>query len=284
MATSAHVLEVTTASFADDVVQQSHRVPVLVDFWATWCGPCRALGPILERLAGEYDGAFVLAKIDTDREQALAAQFQIRSIPTVMLFRDGKQVGGFPGALPEGQIRKFLAQHGVHVHTPQEAWSDDPSVRVGELRAAIAEAPSRGDLQLELAKTLIALGADDEASRVLEALPTDVFGERAAVRLRAKLQLRARVSHAPSIEALMGRVEQSPDDTDAAVWLGVRLALGDAQERAIDLLIDALRTQKYQDASGYSVSAREVLVEVLQWVEDEELVRDGRRRMAGVLF
>ena len=195
MTSSPHILNATTSSFVKDVVEQSHLVPVLVDFWATWCGPCRALGPILERLAVEYDGAFVLAKVDTDQEQALAAQFQIRSIPTVTLFRDGVSVGGFPGALPEGQIRRFLAQHGVHGVRVQMLWSDDPATRVAELRRAVAATPARGDLQLELAAALLATNAHHDALRVLDALPADVFGDTAALRMRAEIALHALVAH-----------------------------------------------------------------------------------------
>jgi putative thioredoxin len=276
----ASVLDVTTATFDEVVVQQSHRVPVLVDFWATWCGPCRALGPILERLAEEYAGGFVLAKVDTDREQALAARFQIRSIPTVSLYVGGKPVAGFPGALPEGQIRKFLAQHGVHAQREAREWSADPVARVAELRAAVAESPTRGDLQLLLTESLLAVEQDSEALRVVESLPAELYGDAAAQRLRARIALRARVAHAPAVEALAARVEQTPEDVDAAVLLGVRLALAGDVARAVEVLLEAVRAQK----GGEVTTARDALVEVLQLVEDEEMVRGVRRRMAAVLF
>ena len=113
-----HVFDASTDRFEADVIQRSMQVPVLVDFWATWCGPCRTLGPILEKLAGEYNGAFELAKVDVDKEQQLAAAFQIRSVPTVVLVKDGQLADGFPGALPEGQLREFLKHHGIE---PAEA-------------------------------------------------------------------------------------------------------------------------------------------------------------------
>lgn len=280
MTSSPHVLNATTASFADDVVQQSHQVPVLVDFWATWCGPCRALGPILERLAVEYDGAFTLVKIDTDAEQALAAQFQIRSIPTVMLFRDGVSVGGFPGALPEGQIRRFLADHGVHGVRVRTVWSDDPATRVAELRSAVAASPARGDLQLELAAALIATHAHDDARHVLDALPSDVFGDPAALRMRAVVQLHEQAAHAPSLEALQARLALEPADAEAMQWLGIRLALGGDTARGVELLLEAVRAQK----GGEEIPARDALVQVLQLLDDDALVRDARRRLASALF
>jgi len=275
----AAILDVTTATFDDVVVQQSHRVPVLVDFWATWCGPCRALGPILERLAEEYGGGFVLAKVDTDREQALAARFQIRSIPTVSLYVGGKPVAGFPGALPEGQIRKFLAQHGVHARREAREWSADPVARVAELREAVAESPTRGDWQLLLAESLLAIEQDAEALRVLEALPAELYGEAAAQRLKARIALRARVAHAPALEALAARVEQTPEDVDAVVLLGVRLALAGDVARAANVLLGAVRAQK-----GSSTSARDALVELLGVLVDAETVRALRKELAASLF
>ncbi|HWS77743.1 MAG TPA: thioredoxin, partial [Thermomonas sp.] len=106
-----HVFDATAATFEDTVIRKSLETPVLVDFWATWCGPCKTLGPVLEKLAGDYNGAFVLAKVDVDQEQELGAAFQIRSVPTVMLVKGGQLVDGFPGALPEGQLREFLKHH-----------------------------------------------------------------------------------------------------------------------------------------------------------------------------
>ena len=108
-----HVIDVTTETFETEVLQRSLQTPVLVDFWATWCGPCKSLGPVLEKLAGEYGGAFVLAKVDVDKEQQVAAAFQIRSVPTVFLLVGGQPVDAFQGALPEGQLRQFLQQHGI---------------------------------------------------------------------------------------------------------------------------------------------------------------------------
>ena len=113
-----HVFDATTETFETEVLQKSLQVPVLVDFWATWCGPCKSLGPILEKLAGEYHGGFELAKVDVDKEQQIAAAFQIRSVPTVYLVKGGQIVDGFPGAMPEGQLREFLSHHGI---APAEA-------------------------------------------------------------------------------------------------------------------------------------------------------------------
>jgi putative thioredoxin len=264
MTDSPFIQDITTASFLDAVVTRSQDVPVLVDFWATWCGPCRALGPVLERLAKEYAGGFVLAKVDTDREQALAMQFQIRSIPTVMLFKGGKAVASFPGALPEGQIRAFLSQHGVMPGGRTETWSADAATRVTELRAATDADPSRTDLQLKLALALAESGMDVDARHALEALPASVYRDPAAVRARATLELRALAATRPDADAVRRGLEQ--------VMAGERAT-------GVDLLLEALRDDHSEESP-----ARAALVAVLQMTDDEEFVRETRRRMAKVLF
>ncbi|HJU39970.1 MAG TPA: thioredoxin, partial [Tahibacter sp.] len=123
MAESPHVFDATQQNFEADVLKASLTQPVLVDFWAAWCAPCRQLGPALEKLADEFAGAFRLAKVDADAEGQLASIFGIRSLPTVVLVRDGQLVDGFAGALPEGQLREFLARNGI---VPGEAVAEEP--------------------------------------------------------------------------------------------------------------------------------------------------------------
>src|SRR6478736_3657238 len=198
---STHVFDATLASFEQDVILKSKQVPVLVDFWAEWCGPCKSLGPVLEKLAG----GFVLANVDVDQEQQLAGYFQIKSIPTVMLLRDGQIVDGFPGALPEGQLREFLQHHGVHpaANDPAEAEGEatgekpDPHVEVLRLRAEAQAAPERDELKLDLALALLATGATGEAKQLLDALPANLSTDDRAIRAHASLGFHALLADAP---------------------------------------------------------------------------------------
>ncbi|HEY8682140.1 MAG TPA: thioredoxin, partial [Rhodanobacter sp.] len=118
---ATHVFDVDQQNFETEVLQGSLTTPVLVDFWATWCEPCKTLGPMLEKLAGEYHGAFRLGKVDVDKQQELAGMFGIKSIPTVMLVKDGQVLDGFSGALPEGQLREFLSRHVQPLEAPAQS-------------------------------------------------------------------------------------------------------------------------------------------------------------------
>jgi len=170
------MIDVTLANFETDVIEASHRVPVLVDFWAPWCGPCKSLGPVLEKLETAYGGRFQLVKINSDEEQQLAAAFGIRSIPTCILMVGGQPVDGFTGALPEGQLRAFLDKH-----LPEEAGQAQPETAVDEaaledsdptttqqrLADALAHNPGDNDLRFDYVKLLIGQGQLAEAAAAL---------------------------------------------------------------------------------------------------------------------
>lgn len=260
------VRDISTAEFGSEVIERSLETPVLVDFWATWCAPCRALGPILERLAAEYAGGFILAKVDTDKEQQLGAEFQIRSIPAVKLFKDGQVAAEFQGALPEGQIRAFLKQHGVEPGgaAPVE-WSSDPVARVTQLRTAIAAAPERDTLKLDLALDLLALGELDEAAQLLEALPAVVYGEARAMRGRAHVALQRRAAD---------------ETTEAPHATAIRAILAGDTLAGLQQLLDLLREENTNEHSP----ARAALVDAFQYIEDQTVVRESRQQMARILF
>ena len=283
-----HVFDATSATFEETVIRTSLKTPVLVDFWATWCGPCKTLGPLLEKLAADYNGAFLLAKVDVDKEQELAAAFQIRSVPTVMLVKDGELVDGFPGALPEGQLREFLTHHGIQ---PAEAAADvpaaesapaplDPHAEVMRLRKAVEAEPDKADLRLDLALALLQTGAAREAETLLDGLPANLATDDRTVKARARLDFAALLTEAPPLETLEAAVAADPGDLQARHLLGVRkLVAGDA-EGGLEQFIEMLQRDR-----GFSDGlAKKSLIDAFRVIEDEDLVGRYRRRMSSLLL
>ena len=290
-----HVFDATTASFEAEVLQKSLQVPVLIDFWAEWCGPCKSLAPILEKLAAEYNGAFELAKVDTEAEPQVAAAFQIRSIPTVILFKDGQPVDGFQGALPEGQLRAFLKQHGIEpaappievpgaadtgAPAPAAAPPPDPHAEVMRLRKAIEAEPDKPEHKLDLALALLQTGGAHEAEQLLDALPANLSTDDRAIRARARLGFAALLKDAPPVEVLEQAVAADPDDLRARHLLGAhRLVAGDA-EAGLEQFIEMLQRDR-----GFGDNLpRQALIDAFRVVEDEDLVGRYRRRMSSLLL
>jgi putative thioredoxin len=286
---STHVFDASLASFEQDVILASKQVPVLVDFWATWCGPCKTLGPILEKLAAEFKGGFLLAKVDVDKEQQLAGYFQIKSIPTVMLLKDGQIVDGFPGALPEGQLREFLQHHGIQPaaeagpEAAPEAEAEarpDPHAEVVRLRAASQAEPEREELKLDLALALLATGAVSEARSLLDALPANLATDDRAVRAHARLGFHALLADAPPRATLEAAIAADPGDLRARHLLGVRQLLEGEEAAGLEQFLEMLR----RDRSWEEQLAKRSLIDAFRVVEDADLVGSTRRRMATLLF
>ena len=291
MAQSPHVFDATTATFETEVLQASLQAPVLVDFWAAWCGPCKTLGPILEKLAAEYNGAFRLAKVDVDAEQELAGAFQIRSIPTVMLVKDGQLVDGFPGALPEGQLRQFLEHHGIVPAPPvaaeagdatpgPDAAPPDPHAEVMRLRKAVEAAPDDASLRRDLALALLDAGNAHEATTLIDALPANLATDDRTLRARARLAIIAEARDAPPAEVLEAAIARDPGDLRARYLLGVRrLAAGDAEAGMVQFLEMLQRDRAFDGGLP-----RRALIDAFRVVDDADLVGRYRRRMSSLLL
>jgi len=284
-ASSTH-FDATTATFEQEVMIRSMTTPVLIDFWAPWCGPCKQLKPVLEKLADEYQGSFVLAKVNSDDEGQLAAMFGIRSLPTVMLMKGGQPVDGFMGAQPESVLRQFLAQHGI-APAANDVIDVEPDVaprsldeQIAELRAQIAAEPGKPELGLDLALVLAQAGEADEATSVLDALPAKLASDDRAKRARATLGFARRLMDSPPPAELARRLQADESDHAARHLLGVHALVAGDTEAALELFIELLRRDRtYQDGI-----AKRCLIDAFAVIEDEDLVGRYRRKMASLLF
>ncbi|UJJ59039.1 thioredoxin [Rhodanobacter denitrificans] len=281
----SHVFDVDQQTFEADVLQASLTTPVLVDFWATWCEPCKTLGPMLEKLAAEYHGAFRLGKVDVDTQQELAGMFGIRSIPTVVLVKDGQVLDGFTGALPEGQLREFLSRHVQPLEAPAEPAEaatvpETAEQAINRLQQAIATEPNRPELKLDLALALMRAGNVAAAEAELAALPANLATDARAVRLRSELELAHAVKDAPGLAELQQRVQADASDWAARDQLGVLLLLqGDAAAGLEQFLVILQQARDWNDGQ-----AKKRLLAAFATLDDAELVGRYRRRMASLLF
>jgi putative thioredoxin len=287
MTTAAFVFDAALSSFEQDVILKSKEVPVLVDFWASWCEPCKALGPILEKLAAEFNGGFLLAKVDVDKEQQLAGYFQVKSIPTVMLLKNGQIVDGFPGALPENQLREFLKHHEIVAkeampETEEEAAPEsiDPEVEVANLRAAMQAEPDKAELRLDLMLALLKTGGFAEAEKILDALPANLAIDDRAIKAKARLAFAAILKDAPPASVLEQAIAANPEDCRARHYLGVRYLLEDRAEAGLEQFLEMLKRNKNFEEG----LPRKALIDAFRITEDENLVSQYRRKMASLLF
>ncbi|MFP5507414.1 MAG: thioredoxin [Gammaproteobacteria bacterium] len=257
MADSAFVFDVTQADYQQAVLENSRRVPVLVDFWADWCGPCKMQLPVLLKLAEEYQGKFLLAKIDTDAERGLANLHNIRSIPTMKLFRDGAVVEEILGAQTESTLRMLLDKH-----VPREsdslreqalalAAAGDTDAALDILRAAAAADPDNPRAQTDYLRVAMEAGRMDEAGQALEKMPIAQRETPEIRRLSALLGFAQRSAGAPDRAVLEQRVAQNADDIEARELLGARLALAGEAEPALEQYLEILRRdRRYGDDAG----------------------------------
>jgi len=281
MSTSEWVIEVGDPDFESAVLRRSETTPVVVDFWAPWCGPCRALGPLLERLAAEHQGAFILAKVNVDEAPAVSEAFGIQSIPAVKGFRDGVLVGEFVGAQPEATVRKLLelvlptAADGLVARAATLA----PEAAEAALREALELEPRHARALLELARRLAARGDTTGALQLLERVspPSPLVGE--SERLAA--ELRMRTDGAGDQAALRARIAADPNDLAARLDLGRTLAALGKHEDALAELLDVVRRDPHFADDG----ARKAMVDLFAVLgSDDPLTDRYRNELAKALF
>jgi putative thioredoxin len=276
------VLDVTDATFASDVLAASNERPIVVDFWAPWCGPCRVLGPVIERVAAEHGEDVRLVKLNTDENPRTATQFRIQGIPAVKAFRNGKVVAEFTGAVPESQVRTFFqrivpsAAERAAREAERIAMSGDSDAAEQQFRAVLAQSPGNADAIVGLAQILLSRGDRDEAESLLERAPTD----RRAKVLKHRAFLDG-FAERHGGEDLRGEVAANPKDPRAHYRWGVMLAAGAQWEAALEALLESVRLDK-RFADGAARKAALAVFDILGL--ESPVTREYQRRLTALLF
>ncbi|MDX1757005.1 MAG: thioredoxin [Marinobacter sp.] len=264
MSNSPHIFEATMENFQDKVMTASSQTPILIDVWADWCAPCKQLMPILEKLADEYQGQFQLAKVNADEQQQLTASLGVRSLPTVILVKDGQAVDGFNGALPESEIRAVLAKH-------VEAPAEDPYEKAhrlwgqGDVEGALAllsemnqKDPDNLKVLIDIAQLKAELGDIETAEQVLESLPPEEKMQTQAKQLAARIKFIKQAGELPPVAELEKTLEVNPKDPAALHQLALQHVLKEENAQAMELLIRLMQA----DAGYKDGVAKTTLIEL----------------------
>jgi putative thioredoxin len=287
MAQSPHVVAVSAESFQQLVIEGSYDRPVLVDFWADWCAPCRMLMPVLASLADAYAGRLLVAKVNTEEEQALAAQFGIRSLPTVQLFKDGRPVDQFMGALPEPQVREFLERH-LPRESEQLLARAKSLLGAGNLDGAstvLARArevePENPRIAIVQAGIEVAAGNSDKAREILRAIPIELADDPEVARLQGRLEFVELQANSPPETTLKARLEADSSDSEARYRLAAHMVLRAEYEGALEQLLELVKRDRvYEDDAG-----RKGMLKVFAMLGGEgELVTRYRSKMLNTLY
>ncbi len=276
------MIEATVQNFEAEVIQASMTVPVLVDFWAPWCAPCKSLGPILEKLELEYAGRFKLVKIDSDQEQQISQAFGIRSIPTCVLLANGQPVDGFTGALPESKVREFLDKHVPPALEEPELIDEEPLVpgsqeAIAVLREAVALAPDNDEARFDLLRSLLQAGLDDDAKVALAPVMPKISTNRkfdAAQRILTAMDFAAGcASNKQASSEFQSKIATNKRDFEARFALA-QLHIG---QRQWTLAMDELLEILMRDKTWAEEKARKTYVAILETIEPPKVkVADGQ--------
>lgn len=286
MADQSFVFDVTTDRFQQLVLENSMHVPVLVDFWAEWCNPCKTLMPTLAKLADEYQGKFLVAKVNTEQEQQLAAHFQVRSIPSVKLFHQGQVVDEFIGALPEAEIRSFLDKHIPRESDALLAQVDamllqgDAEGAGALLKQASEIDPESPRVKISHARYMATTGKLDEAEQLLRALPNEERNKPEVASMLARIELDRATADSPPIEELEKRLQENPADSEAIHLLASHKVMENDYEGALELLMTLLQN----DRSYGDNAAQKEMLRIFELLGGQgDLVKRYRNRMFNFL-
>lgn len=288
MSDSPFVVDIQdSAHFEQQVIEASRQQPVLVDFWADWCQPCKVLIPLLTKLSEEYQGAFILAKVNADEQQELVAATGVRNLPTVKLYKDGVMVDEFMGAKPEGELRKFLDAH-VENETDNKinealalSESGDYEQATEVLKSLNQEDPGNINVYIAIAKVYLQSGDFENCEAVLQALPANVQVSDEAGKIQDELNLVRATSDAPEVDELLSQLENDPDNHKVRVQLANQYIVSHQYEQALESLLYILR----QDMNFQEGEAKAAMLKIFETLGPQEpLTRKYRTKLATLLY
>lgn len=284
-----HTIDVTAADFMENVVEKSMTQPVLVDFWADWCEPCKMLAPVLEQLAEAHKGQLTIAKVDTDKEQEIAMQLQIRSLPTLKLFHQGQIVEEITGVQPPQAIQAMLEPYlqaapednnMADQHAAQLMVSGDTQGALSYLQSQLQEDPENISVITQIIECLLHDKQIDNANEFLNAQPDSVKEEASIVQLITQVKLLKDTESLDDVDSLQQRLQKDENDLDAAYQLAIHMTAQEQYEAAMELLLNIVRNDRGFMEDG----ARKKLLEIFTLLGNgNDLVRSYRRKLASIL-
>lgn len=284
--TAEVIVNIDESNAAQYLIEESMQRPVVIDFWADWCGPCKTLMPILEKLANEYAGAFLLAKVNADEQQMIAQQFGVRSLPTVMVMKDGQPVDGFAGAQPETAVREMLEKHlpspydAILQQAAQLLQEGDAAGAVALLRGAYEDSGQRHDIAMTYAHALIEAKRLDDAQALLDAVPM-VDQDPLFDQLKAQLDIAREASRSPELVALESQLASDPENLDLLEQIAVHYSAAGQYREALESLMQVLRSDvNYKDGA-----AKKALLDTIASLgKGDPLAAEYQRKLFSLLY
>lgn len=281
-----HIVEITAENAQQALIEESMKRPVMVDFWAKSCEPCKTLTPLLEKLANEYEGQFLLATVDCEKQQEISSQFGIRNLPTVMIIKDGQPVDGFAGAQTEPAIRDLLNKYlpkpwdTQHEQAKAEMADGNFSPAMALLRPAYESSGQQADIAMSLAQCYIELNRCNEAEALLEKIKL-ADQDKHYEQLQAQLELKQQASKTPEIQALEEKLNANPDDLESAYQLSLQFNQHSQHREALELLYTILKINREFENGA----AKKTLLDIIKSLGNQDpLATEYQRKLFSLLY